>query len=96
MYLEAWLSDNTMFHCALCVSGLQGEVVDIQYGSLNDLRQAKDASNLTNQIAVVKLGKAPLLYKVGCGQSPLSDTDSTHNDRICQQKHNPVFLYQLI
>lgn len=59
------LSDNTMSHCALCVSDHQGEVVDIQYGSLDDLQRAKDTGNITNQIAVVKLGKAPLLYKVG-------------------------------
>lgn len=53
-------------------------MVDIQYGSLDDLRRAKDAGNLTNQIAVVKLGKAPLLYKVGSSQSQLRDKDSTH------------------
>lgn len=67
--LEAWLSDNAVSHCALCVSGHQGEVVDVQYGSVDDLRRAKDTVNLTNQIAVVKLGQAPLLYKVGGGQT---------------------------
>ncbi|TKS74162.1 Inactive N-acetylated-alpha-linked acidic dipeptidase-like protein 2 [Collichthys lucidus] len=41
----------------------QGEVVDVQYGSIDDLRRAKDSLNLTDQIAVVKLGQAPLLYK---------------------------------
>ncbi|KAE8293838.1 Inactive N-acetylated-alpha-linked acidic dipeptidase-like protein 2 [Larimichthys crocea] len=46
------------------VGSLQGEVVDVQYGSIDDLRRAKDSLNLTNQIAVVKLGQAPLLYKV--------------------------------
>lgn len=46
------------------VSPQQGEVVDVQYGSMDDLRRAKDSSNFTNQIAVVKLGQAPLLYKV--------------------------------
>ncbi|KAI3368108.1 hypothetical protein L3Q82_007837 [Scortum barcoo] len=46
------------------VGSLQGEVVDVQYGSVDDLRRAKDSMNLTNQIAVVKLGQAPLLYKL--------------------------------
>uniref|UniRef100_A0A3P9IFF5 N-acetylated alpha-linked acidic dipeptidase like 2 n=1 Tax=Oryzias latipes TaxID=8090 RepID=A0A3P9IFF5_ORYLA len=41
-----------------------GSLVDVQYGSVDDLRRAKDTLNLTNQIAVVKLGKAPLLYKL--------------------------------
>uniref|UniRef100_A0A3Q1BZI3 N-acetylated alpha-linked acidic dipeptidase like 2 n=1 Tax=Amphiprion ocellaris TaxID=80972 RepID=A0A3Q1BZI3_AMPOC len=43
---------------------VQGEVVDVQYASVDDLRRAKDSLNLTNQIAVVKLGQAPLLYKL--------------------------------
>ncbi|XP_047444157.1 inactive N-acetylated-alpha-linked acidic dipeptidase-like protein 2 [Mugil cephalus] len=46
------------------VGSVQGEVVDVQYGSVDDLRRAKDTLNLTNQIAVVKLGQAPLLYKL--------------------------------
>ncbi|XP_036969592.1 inactive N-acetylated-alpha-linked acidic dipeptidase-like protein 2 isoform X2 [Acanthopagrus latus] len=46
------------------VGSLQGEVVDVKYGSVDDLRRAKDSLNLTNQIAVVKLGQAPLLYKL--------------------------------
>lgn len=84
------LEDNSLSHCALCVSGQQGEVVDIQYGSLDDLRRAKDAGNITNQIAVVKLGQAPLLYKVGGGQSQLRDTDSTHINGLHQHKDNPI------
>uniref|UniRef100_A0A668RXR1 N-acetylated alpha-linked acidic dipeptidase like 2 n=1 Tax=Oreochromis aureus TaxID=47969 RepID=A0A668RXR1_OREAU len=46
------------------MGSVQGEVVDIQYGSVDDLRRAKETLNLTNQIAVVKLGKIPLLYKL--------------------------------
>ncbi|CAB1445184.1 unnamed protein product [Pleuronectes platessa] len=46
------------------IGSLQGEVVDVQYGSVDDLRRAKDSLNLTNRIAVVKLGQAPLLYKL--------------------------------
>lgn len=45
-------------------SSLQGEVVDVQYGSMEDLRKVRDTLNLTNQIAVLKLGQAPLLYTV--------------------------------
>uniref|UniRef100_A0A3B4ZX47 N-acetylated alpha-linked acidic dipeptidase like 2 n=1 Tax=Stegastes partitus TaxID=144197 RepID=A0A3B4ZX47_9TELE len=46
------------------VGSVQGEVVDVQYASVDDLRRAKDSLNLTNQIAAVKLGQAPLLYKL--------------------------------
>ncbi|XP_067454051.1 inactive N-acetylated-alpha-linked acidic dipeptidase-like protein 2 isoform X1 [Thunnus thynnus] len=46
------------------VGSLQGEVVDVQYASVDDLRRAKESLNLTNQIALVKLGQAPLLYKL--------------------------------
>ncbi|CAK6981824.1 inactive N-acetylated-alpha-linked acidic dipeptidase-like protein 2, partial [Scomber scombrus] len=41
-----------------------GELVDVQYASVDDLRRARETLNLTNQIAVVKLGQAPLLYKL--------------------------------
>lgn len=81
-----WLNDNTMSHCVLCVSGHQGEVVDIQYGSLDDMRRAKDAGNLTNRIAVVKIGQVPLLYKVGSRHSQLRDTDSAHINGLHPQK----------
>eukprot|EP00064_Thunnus_orientalis_P014039 superscaffoldBa00002382_g14080 len=43
---------------------MQGEVVDVQYASVDDLRRARESLNLTNQIALVKLGQAPLLYKL--------------------------------
>ncbi|KAM4574246.1 inactive N-acetylated-alpha-linked acidic dipeptidase-like protein 2 isoform 2-T2 [Fundulus diaphanus] len=46
------------------VGSVQGEVVDVQYASMEDLRRAQDSLNLTSQIAVVKLGQAPLLYKL--------------------------------
>lgn len=62
---------STCLPLSLCaVSPHQGEVVDVQYGSADDLRRAKDSLNLTNQIAVVKLGQAPLLYKVRSNQCP--------------------------
>ncbi|XP_028300449.1 inactive N-acetylated-alpha-linked acidic dipeptidase-like protein 2 isoform X2 [Gouania willdenowi] len=43
---------------------VQGEVVDVQYGSMNDLRSAKHRSNHSSHIALLKLGHAPLLYKL--------------------------------
>ncbi|KAM4628730.1 inactive N-acetylated-alpha-linked acidic dipeptidase-like protein 2 [Polymixia lowei] len=46
------------------VGSLEGEVVDVQYGGVEDLRRARKGMNLTNQIALVKLGRAPLLYKL--------------------------------
>ncbi|XP_066503019.1 inactive N-acetylated-alpha-linked acidic dipeptidase-like protein 2 [Hoplias malabaricus] len=41
---------------------LKAEVVDVQYGSSEDLRRVRAEMNVTNRIALVKLGKAPLLY----------------------------------
>lgn len=46
------------------VGTVQGEVVDVQYGSVEDLKRVKQTMNLTGQIAVMKLGQAPLLYKL--------------------------------
>lgn len=36
----------------------------MQYGSTEDLRKVRDMLNLTDQIAALKLGQAPLLYTV--------------------------------
>ncbi|XP_076134008.1 inactive N-acetylated-alpha-linked acidic dipeptidase-like protein 2 isoform X1 [Alosa pseudoharengus] len=46
------------------VGSLEAEIVDVQYGSIKDLTQAKASLNLTNKIAIMKLGQAPLLYKL--------------------------------
>lgn len=46
------------------VGSLQGEVVDVQYGSVDDLLRVKQSRNVTYQIALMKLGRAPLLYKL--------------------------------
>lgn len=46
------------------VGSLQGEVVDVQYGSVDDLLRVKQSRNVTSQIALMKLGRAPLLYKL--------------------------------
>uniref|UniRef100_A0A8B9HFV2 Uncharacterized protein n=1 Tax=Astyanax mexicanus TaxID=7994 RepID=A0A8B9HFV2_ASTMX len=44
------------------VGTLEAEVVDVQYGSSEDLRRIRAEMNVTNKIAVLKLGQAPLLY----------------------------------
>uniref|UniRef100_A0A9L0R4X9 N-acetylated alpha-linked acidic dipeptidase like 2 n=1 Tax=Equus caballus TaxID=9796 RepID=A0A9L0R4X9_HORSE len=44
---------------------LEGEVIDVGYGKADDLKRIKKMKNTTNQIALLKLGKLPLLYKVG-------------------------------
>lgn len=43
----------------------QAEVIDVSYGNADDLKRIKKMKNTTNQIALLKLGKLPLLYKVG-------------------------------
>ncbi|XP_059922264.1 inactive N-acetylated-alpha-linked acidic dipeptidase-like protein 2 [Gadus macrocephalus] len=43
---------------------LQAEVVDVEYGAADRLRQASGNVNLTGRIALLKLGQAPLLYKL--------------------------------
>ena len=43
----------------------QAKVIDVNYGNIDDLKRIKNMSNVTNQIALLKLGKLPLLYKVG-------------------------------
>ncbi|XP_056108781.1 inactive N-acetylated-alpha-linked acidic dipeptidase-like protein 2 isoform X1 [Rhinichthys klamathensis goyatoka] len=46
------------------VGSLVAEVVDVQYGSPGDLRRIQASTNVTNRIALLKLGQAPLLYKL--------------------------------
>ncbi|XP_016012000.2 inactive N-acetylated-alpha-linked acidic dipeptidase-like protein 2 isoform X2 [Rousettus aegyptiacus] len=43
---------------------LKGEVIDVSYGNADDLKKIKKIKNVTNQIALLKLGKLPLLYKL--------------------------------
>ncbi|KAI4887462.1 hypothetical protein NFI96_020380, partial [Prochilodus magdalenae] len=56
---------------------LEAEVVDVQYGSSEDLRRVRAKMNVTGKIALLKLGQAPLLYtlsllaEVGFGASLL-------------------------
>ncbi|XP_076879519.1 inactive N-acetylated-alpha-linked acidic dipeptidase-like protein 2 isoform X2 [Brachyhypopomus gauderio] len=44
------------------VGSLEEEVVDVQYGSTEHLRRVRTEMNVTNRIALLKLGQAPLLY----------------------------------
>ncbi|NXJ15092.1 NADL2 protein, partial [Odontophorus gujanensis] len=43
---------------------LEAELVDIQYGTIEDLIQVQTTTNVTKKIALMKLGQSPLLYKL--------------------------------
>ncbi|XP_022360311.1 inactive N-acetylated-alpha-linked acidic dipeptidase-like protein 2 isoform X2 [Enhydra lutris kenyoni] len=43
---------------------LEAEVIDVSYGNADDLKRIQKMKNTTNQIALLKLGKLPLLYKL--------------------------------
>uniref|UniRef100_A0A8D0WHT4 N-acetylated alpha-linked acidic dipeptidase like 2 n=1 Tax=Sus scrofa TaxID=9823 RepID=A0A8D0WHT4_PIG len=43
---------------------LKAEVIDVSYGNADDLKRIKKMKNVTNRIALLKLGKLPLLYKL--------------------------------
>ncbi|XP_063578418.1 inactive N-acetylated-alpha-linked acidic dipeptidase-like protein 2 isoform X2 [Pongo abelii] len=43
---------------------LKAEVIDVSYGMADDLKRIRKIKNVTNQIALLKLGKLPLLYKL--------------------------------
>ncbi|XP_061493332.1 inactive N-acetylated-alpha-linked acidic dipeptidase-like protein 2 isoform X2 [Rhineura floridana] len=43
---------------------LTGEVVDVQYGTAEDLLRIQNIANISRKIAVLKLGRLPLLYKL--------------------------------
>uniref|UniRef100_A0A8C9WN93 N-acetylated alpha-linked acidic dipeptidase like 2 n=1 Tax=Scleropages formosus TaxID=113540 RepID=A0A8C9WN93_SCLFO len=59
-------SNNQLFSfAAYSASGtLEGEMFDVQYGNIQDLSKANASTNGTNKIALLKLGQAPLLYKL--------------------------------
>ncbi|OXB64605.1 hypothetical protein ASZ78_008178 [Callipepla squamata] len=42
---------------------LEAELVDVQYGTIEDLIQVQATTNVTKKIALMKLGQSPLLYK---------------------------------
>uniref|UniRef100_A0A7M4ER57 N-acetylated alpha-linked acidic dipeptidase like 2 n=1 Tax=Crocodylus porosus TaxID=8502 RepID=A0A7M4ER57_CROPO len=43
---------------------LEAELVDVQYGTVEDLVQIRVITNVANKIALLKLGQSPLLYKL--------------------------------
>ncbi|XP_040610555.1 inactive N-acetylated-alpha-linked acidic dipeptidase-like protein 2 isoform X1 [Mesocricetus auratus] len=43
---------------------LQGDVIDVSYGTADDFKRITKLKNTANQIALLKLGKLPLLYKL--------------------------------
>ncbi|XP_053930689.1 inactive N-acetylated-alpha-linked acidic dipeptidase-like protein 2 isoform X4 [Cuculus canorus] len=43
---------------------LEAELVDVQYGTVEDLIRIQSISNVTKKIALLKLGQSPLLYKL--------------------------------
>ncbi|NWY66183.1 NADL2 protein, partial [Erithacus rubecula] len=43
---------------------LEAELVDVQYGTMEDLIRVQAITNVTKKIALLKLGQSPLLYKV--------------------------------
>ncbi|NWR70206.1 NADL2 protein, partial [Centropus unirufus] len=43
---------------------LEAELVDIQYGTMEDLIRIQSITNVTKKIALLKLGQSPLLYKL--------------------------------
>ncbi|NWU35429.1 NADL2 protein, partial [Hylia prasina] len=43
---------------------LEAELVDVQYGTMEDLIRIQAITNVTKKIALLKLGQSPLLYKV--------------------------------
>ncbi|KAM9480457.1 inactive N-acetylated-alpha-linked acidic dipeptidase-like protein 2 isoform 2-T2 [Salvelinus alpinus] len=58
-------ADQHFSYAAYSATGsLEAVVVDVQYGGLEDMRRARTTMNVTNQIALLKLGQAPLLYKI--------------------------------
>ncbi|XP_017333969.1 inactive N-acetylated-alpha-linked acidic dipeptidase-like protein 2 isoform X1 [Ictalurus punctatus] len=60
---KAHLSINESFAFAAysSVGSLEGELVDVQYGSSEDLRLIQSEKNVTNKIALLKIGPVPLL-----------------------------------
>ncbi|XP_056354901.1 inactive N-acetylated-alpha-linked acidic dipeptidase-like protein 2 [Oenanthe melanoleuca] len=43
---------------------LEAELVDVQYGTMEDLIRVQAITNVTKKIALLKLGQSPLLYKL--------------------------------
>ncbi|NXM67231.1 NADL2 protein, partial [Serilophus lunatus] len=43
---------------------LEAELIDVQYGTVEDLIRIQAVTNVTKKIALLKLGQSPLLYKL--------------------------------
>ncbi|XP_051779909.1 inactive N-acetylated-alpha-linked acidic dipeptidase-like protein 2 [Erpetoichthys calabaricus] len=78
---------------------LEAEVVDVQYGMPDDLSQALASTNATNKIALLKLGYAPLLYKLSLleeagfgGVLPYIDPCDQPNDQMYLNKSFGIAL----
>ncbi|XP_078064237.1 inactive N-acetylated-alpha-linked acidic dipeptidase-like protein 2 [Mustelus asterias] len=57
--------NDLYFYAAYSAKGsLEAEVIDVQYGTIDDLLRLQSNTNFTKKIALIKLGKAPLLYKL--------------------------------
>ncbi|XP_062869507.1 inactive N-acetylated-alpha-linked acidic dipeptidase-like protein 2 [Trichomycterus rosablanca] len=54
--------DGFAFAAYSAGGSLKAEVVDVQYGSSENLRRIRTEMNVTNKIALLKLGPTPLLY----------------------------------
>ncbi|XP_053429268.1 inactive N-acetylated-alpha-linked acidic dipeptidase-like protein 2 [Nycticebus coucang] len=62
---EGSSQDQLYSYAAYSARGtLKAEVIDVSYGTADDLKRIKIMKNVTNQIALLKLGKLPLLYKI--------------------------------
>uniref|UniRef100_A0A663E3T9 N-acetylated alpha-linked acidic dipeptidase like 2 n=2 Tax=Aquila chrysaetos chrysaetos TaxID=223781 RepID=A0A663E3T9_AQUCH len=57
--------DDLYSYAAYSAKGtLEAELVDIQYGTVEDLIRIQAITNVTKKIALLKLGQSPLLYKL--------------------------------
>ncbi|NWS94808.1 NADL2 protein, partial [Mionectes macconnelli] len=60
------LSEDLLYsYAAYSAKGaLEAELVDVQYGTMEDLIRIQAFTNVTKKIALLKLGQSPLLYKL--------------------------------
>ncbi|KAF7703511.1 inactive N-acetylated-alpha-linked acidic dipeptidase-like protein 2 isoform X2 [Silurus meridionalis] len=56
------MNESFVFAAYSSVGILEAELVDVQYGSFEDLRLIGAEVNVTNKIALLKIGEAPLLH----------------------------------
>ncbi|XP_060797529.1 inactive N-acetylated-alpha-linked acidic dipeptidase-like protein 2 isoform X2 [Neoarius graeffei] len=56
------INESFAFAAYSSVGSLEAELVDVQYGSPEDLRLIRTEMNVTNKIALLKIGPVPLLH----------------------------------